>query len=213
MKMPDQVQNTVNGSPTKASALKIFRVTEPASNSIKKISRVLRLIWIPISLAAILSFVFTSDALMMAIFLTVALILALIDLCLNLLLDPVDNTIIELYTDKMIRSGFGLKHAEIPLKNFGKLWEDKKGIWIFKKGLKTAIKVYTQTKVVLKARPLQGAFKSLKIKQINQGNLVNHLNLGIYFRYESGGRKKHYFYPKKHRKLHTIKRVLVQPKN
>lgn len=127
---------------TDAQPERTFQVEPFTQNTQKSIARVLRAIWIVFLLVGFLSHFFSFSGLMMAMFLSIALILAGIDTLLCVLTDPTRDTIIELYQNKIVRKGNRLKYAEIDFENIGKLWEDEHGIWLSRKGLKTNLKLY-----------------------------------------------------------------------
>ena len=63
----------------------------------------------------------------MAMFLSLGIILALVDLLFSWVPDPANFTIIERFEDKIIRKGLGLKQAAIQFQDLGELIEDDKG--------------------------------------------------------------------------------------
>ena len=140
--MGSGVNTHTNKQTTDNQPEKVFHVKQFAEKARKPIGRTLRVSWGLFLVGGILSYFFELSGIMMAIFLSLAIILAGVDLFFSILTDPIQDTIIELYQNKIVRKGNRLQYAEISFEDIGKLWEDDKGIWLSRKGLKTNIKLF-----------------------------------------------------------------------
>ncbi len=121
----------------------VFRVNQKSQEYKRQFVQVLKVISGLLCVLCVLIFLGRGYSLLLFFTVMLTLIVGMITVFAALIEDPVQQTIIEVDENRILRRGKGLETSEIPLENIGQVIEDENGIYIRKKGLKTTLRFYT----------------------------------------------------------------------